>query len=178
MESNMSKAQHTIARFLAALFVFGLLLGTASVASAQKIAYVDLQRALNEVDEGKQAKARLQKDFAKKQKKLDQQQNEVKKLKEELEAGVMLSDEVKRQKAMVLQQKMYELQQLYFQLQQELSQAEAKATKKIFDKMGTIIEKIGKEKGYDLILEKTESSVLYAKSGMDITDELVKRFNK
>jgi outer membrane protein len=174
----MNNAKHTIARFVAALFVFGLILGSASVASAQKIAYVDLQQALNKVEEGKKAKARLQKDFAAKQKSLDSQQNEVKALKEELEKGVMLSDEVKRQKAMVLQQKMYELQQLYVQLQQELSQKEAKATKKIFDKMGKIIEQIGKEKGYDLILEKTESSVLYAKQGMDITDELIKRFNK
>lgn len=174
----MSKTQHMIARFMTALFVFGLILGSASVASAQKIAYVDLQRALNQVDEGKAAKSKLQKDFQAKQKKLDQQQNDVKALKEELEKGVMLSDEVKRQKAMVLQQKMYELQQLYFALQQELSQKEAEATKKIFDKMGKILENIGKEKGYDLILEKTESSVLYAKPGMDITDELIKRFNK
>ncbi len=44
--------------------------------------------------------------------------------------------------------------------------------------MGKLIEQIGKEKGYDLILEKTESSVLYAKDGMDVTSELVKRYNK
>lgn len=175
----MSFKMHTIARFIAALFVFGILFGAASTASAQvKIGYVDLQRALNEVDEGKAAKARLKSDFAEKQKKLDAGQTEVKKLKEDLEGNPMLSDEVKRQKAMVLQQKMYELQQLYFNLQQELSQKEAEATKKIFDKMGDIIQKIGKEKGYDLILEKNESRVLYAKSGMDLTDELIRRFNK
>lgn len=150
-----------------------------SAAFAQtKIAYVDLQKALNQVNEGKSAKAKLKKDFDKKQKELDKKQDRVKKMKDELERGaMMLSDDAKRAKAMELQKSMYELQQLYLNLQGELSQAEAKATKKIFDKMGKILEKIGKEKGYDLILEKTESSVLYAKSGMDVTSELVKRYN-
>lgn len=175
----MNIKAHTIARLFTALFVFGLFFGASASATAQvKIGYVDLQRALNEVDEGKAAKKKLQSDFAQKQKALDGSQQEVKRLKEELESNPMLSDEIKRQKAMVLQQKMYELQQLYFQLQQELSQKEAQATKKIFDKMGDIIVKIGKEKGYDLVLERNESRVLYAKSGMDLTDELIKRYNK
>lgn len=147
-------------------------------AFAQKIGYVDLQAALNKVEDGKKAKARLKRDFAKKQKKLDAKQKAVKKKKEALEAqAMMLSDDAKQKKAMELQKEMYELQQLYLQLQGDLSKAEAKATQKIFKKMGKILQKIGKEKGYDLILEKTESSVLYAKDGMNITAELVKRYN-
>ena len=57
-------------------FLPSLLLALAAVPAAgraadQKIGYVDLQRALNEVEEGKTAKALLQKDFAEKQKTLD-----------------------------------------------------------------------------------------------------------
>lgn len=168
-------------KIAALLVVFLGSLGASQPAFAQgtKIAYVDLQRALNEVDDGKAAKSRLKKDFEKKQKTLDAKQQDVKKLKEDLEAqAMMLSEDAKRQKAMELQKKMYELQQMYVELQGELSKQEAKATKDIFVKMGKLIEQIGKEKGYDLILEKTESSVLYAKDGMDVTSELVKRYNK
>ena len=89
----------------------------------------------------------------------------------------MLSEDVKRQKVMQFQKEMYELQQLYMQLQRELSEKEAKETKKIFDRMGRIIEDIGEKKGYDFILERSESSILFAKPGTDLTDELIKRYN-
>ena len=99
-------------------------------------------------------------------------------MKDDLEAGaMMMTEEAKRAKAMELQKQMYELQQLYLTLQGELSQKEAEATKTIFERMGKIIEKIGKEKKYDIILEKTESSVLYAMPEMDVTSELIKRYN-
>ena len=44
-----------------------------------KLAYVDLQRALNEVDDGKKAKARLKRMFQERQKKLDDKQEGLKK---------------------------------------------------------------------------------------------------
>ena len=175
-------------RFLTPRIVlrFGLLMLTlclllpAHTAFAQnlKVGYVDLQQALNKVDDGKTAKARLKKDFDAKQKELNSQQEQVKKLKEQIESQPMLSEDAKRGKVMEMQKKMYELQQLYVALQGDLAKAEAKATKDIFDKMGKIIEGIAKEKGYDLVLERTESAILFAKEGMDLTDELIKRYNK
>lgn len=167
------------ARLLLALGVFLMLSTTALQAFAQsKIAYVDLQRALLEVEDGKKAKAQLKKEFDQKQKELDKKQADVKKMKDDLEAGaMMMTDETRQQKAMELQKQMYELQQLYLTLQGDLSQKEAEATKKIFDRMGKIIEQIGKEKKYELILERTESSVLWALPEMDITSELIKRYN-
>jgi len=51
--------------------LLALALVPAAARAEQKIGYVDLQRALNEVEEGKTAKALLQKDFAEKQKQLD-----------------------------------------------------------------------------------------------------------
>ena len=150
----------------------------AAFAQGPKVGYVDLQKALNEVSEGKKAKKKLKADFDKKQKALNAQQEELKKLKTDLEQnGMMLSDEAKRTKAMEFQKKMYELQQSYTTMQGELAQAEAKATKKIFDKMGVIINDIAKEKGYDLVLERTESAILFAKDDMDLTGELIKRYN-
>ena len=161
-----------------ALALCVLVAPVSAFAQGLKIGYVDLQRALNEVDEGKKAKKRLKKDFEKKQAALNKQQEKLKEMQKELETGgMMLSEEAKRQKAMEFQKGMYELQQTYMKLQGELAQDEAKATKKIFDKMGVIIEEIAKEKGVDLVLERTESAVLYAKDDMDMTGELIKRYN-
>ncbi len=153
-----------------------------TVAQAQdvKIAYVDLQKALNEVDDGKKAKAQLKKMFDERQKQLDAQQEELKTFKEKLEGeieGNLLSDDAKREKVMEYQKKFTELQALYVQLQRELTEAEAKETKKIFVRFQKILKDIGLEKGYTVILEKTESSVLWAPDSLNITDELVKRYN-
>ena len=40
-----------------------------------------------------------------------------------------------------------------------------------------IIQQIAKEKKYDLVLERTESAILYARDDMDLTNELIKRYN-
>lgn len=167
--------RHALATFL----LFGALLATApAFAQTTKIGYVDLQRALLQVEEGKRVKADLEKEFKAKQKQLDKKQDDLKKLKDQLEGqAMMLSEDAKRQKAMEFQKQMMDLQQLYVQLQGELSKKEAEATKKIFTRMSTIVAAIGKERGYTLILEKTESSVLFAADGMELTDELIRRYN-
>jgi outer membrane protein len=161
--------------FLAAFLVAGSVFA-ASPASAEKIGFVDIQRAINEVEEGAKAKAKLKKEFDAKQRQLDSKQNELKALKEELDQrGMMMTDEAKREKGMVLQQKLAEVQQLYFQLQQELSQREAEATSGIITKMGNILQTMGREQGFDMIVEK--SAVLYAKGSNDLTNELIRRYN-
>ena len=103
---------------------------------------------------------------------LDKRQNELKAMKEEIDArGMMMTPEAKQEKMGELQKKLMEVQQLYYGLQQELSQKEAQATSGIFAKMGTLLEAIGKEAGYTIIVEK--SAVLY---GLDVAKkEIAKR---
>lgn len=160
------------------LFAALICLGVATPAAAEdfKMAYVDLQRALNEVDEGAEAKATLKKEFDAKQAELDKRQNELKAMKEELDArGMMMTPEAKQERTAELQKKLMEVQQIYYTLQQELSQKEAQATSGIFAKMGTLLEGIGKDAGYTIIVEK--SAVLYAKPSLDLTNELIRRYN-
>jgi outer membrane protein len=157
----------------------------ASVASAQgkgptKLAFVDLQRALNEVEDGKKAKSRLKKMFQDRQKKLDTKQENLKLLKEKLEEeikGDLLSDAKKKEKMMEYQRQFYELQVLYSKLQKELTASEAKETKKIFKRFQEILRDLGLQRGYTMIFEKTESSVLWAPNDLDITDQLIQRYN-
>src|SRR5688500_9696574 len=50
-----------------------------------KIAVVDLQRALNETEDGRKAKTQLKRLFKRRQDTLDQKQSELKKMKDEIE---------------------------------------------------------------------------------------------
>ena len=166
-------------RFFAVIFLAVFLMPAFASAQDFKVGYVDLQRALNTVEEGRQAKSKLKKEFEKKQNQLDAKQEQVRKLKESLENGaMMLTEDAKRAQMQELQKQMMQLQQLYVQLQGDLAKKEAEATKKIFDRMEKIITSIGKDRDYDLILEKTESRVLFARDAMDLTDELIKRYDQ
>ncbi|MCB9638337.1 MAG: OmpH family outer membrane protein [Myxococcales bacterium] len=148
-------------------------------AETKRIGYVDLRKALNEVDDGRQAKNKLQKKKSAYQTKLNAQQEKLKREKKIFDRRAsILRGEAKRKAQLKLQQKFLELQKTYTSLTRELAQEEAKETRVIFRKMELIIREIAEKEGLDLMLEKTESSILYARSGMDYTNELIRLYNK
>src|SRR5262245_43109153 len=82
----------------------------AARADEPKIAYVDMQQVLNNVEEGRAAKDRLKKEFESKQKKLDALQNELKGKKDEFDKkAAMMKDDVRQQKQEELQKSFVEL---------------------------------------------------------------------
>src|SRR5687768_8986136 len=138
-------------------FLATVALYAGSAHAEMKIGYVDLQRALNEVEEGKNAKAKLKKDFDGKQTMLDAKQEELKKMKGDLDKqALVLAEDKKRAKQEELQSKFFELQGLYAKLQKELTEQEATLTKAIFDKMGGIINEIAERDGFTMVFEKND----------------------
>jgi outer membrane protein len=149
-----------------------------SAPTALKIGYVDMARALNEVEDGKAAKAKLRSDFEEKQKKLDSMQTELKGKKDEFDKqSAMMKPEVRQQKQDELQRKFLELQQTYMQLQKELMDREQQVTQEIHGKLRTIVGKLGDRDGYNIILDIDETAVLYYKRHLDVTDDVVREYN-
>ncbi len=166
----MRPALRTCAVFLA-LF--------ASAARAEvKLGFVDLQRALNEVEEGKAAKAVLKHDFDEKQKQLNVKQTEFNALKTEFEKqSVVMADQAKREKATELDRKAVELQQLFVQLQKDLSEREREVTRGIFEKMSAIVREIAEADGFTMVFERTDAGLVYAPPALDLTNELIRKYN-
>lgn len=165
---------------LAALFLFIATGVFASIAGAEgpSIAYVDLQMALNGSAAGKAAREVFKGEVERIQKDLDAKQNELEKLKNELEKQAMLlSPEAKAEKEKEYQEKIKIVQRFYQDAQEELQGKDTQLTKSILLDMKNIISALGKEKGYTVILEKNESSILYGDQSADITEEVVKRLN-
>ncbi len=162
---------------LAVVLALSPAVSSRAAAAELKIGVVDFQRAMREVDEGAAAQRALKKEFEEKQKSLDDKQNELKSLKEELDSrGGMMKPEVKQAKVEELQKKLMETQQLYMQLQQELSKREADAAGEILKKMGVIVQTLGAEQAFTLIVDR--SAVLYTKEALDLTNELIRRYNE
>lgn len=144
-----------------------------------KLGFVDLERAINEVDEGSKAKADLKKEFEQKQAVLDKKQNEVKALSEAAESqSAVMKPEARQAKMIEVQKKAGEVQQLYMTMQQEMMKRQNDTMASIVQKMGTIANTMGTEGDYTAILNKTETIVLYSKPHLDLTNELIRRYNE
>ena len=149
---------------------------TSGLAHADGFAYVDLQRAVFEVNDGKIAKARLEKMKTQRQGALDDKQKELKKLQESLEKQAdFMSEDVKAKKAEEFRTKLGDLQQTYATLQRELAEEEMKIQQKILGQMGEVLKAMGEEGSYTMIVRK--DALLWAPPHLDVTNELIRRYN-
>ncbi len=164
------------------VFGAGLLLlwtppGSAGQAApAVRIGVVDMQQVLNSSQRGIAAKQKLDQERAAKQKDLDARQQEVVKMQADLEKQApVLSEQAKRDKAEQLQTKVRDIRRLAEdanrEFQKKLQEAEASMTQDIVQ----VIQEYGKDQGYTIILER--SMLPYTSSGVDVTSEIIKRFD-
>jgi len=143
-----------------------------------RIAVVDLQRALNETEDGRRAKARLKRLFKQRQEELDKRQAELKALKEEIEKNLEVWSAQTKQKRIEEYQKAFiELQSTYVEYQRELAEKEAQETSQIIARMQAILRRIGQAEGYTLILERNEGGVVWVPGNLDLTDVVIQRYN-
>lgn len=169
----------TMTRHLIAAVAVALTLVAAGRAEAQmKIAVVDMQRAINETEEGRKAKAKLKQLFEQRQKTLNNKQQELKSLKQDIEKQRnVLSQQALQKKLESYQKAVMELQTVYSEYQRELSGKEAELTQHIVEKMREILRRIGQSQGYTLIIESNEAGVVWVPSNLDLTDLLIQKYN-
>jgi outer membrane protein len=163
--------------FAVALALSAISLVPRRAAAEQKIGYVDMQRAFEETDDGKKAKAKLKAEFDKKQKELDSRQEELKKMKADIDRQQsILKPEVIQQKTQELQQKVVQLQETYMRLQKDLQEKEGVETQRILRKMQAIVAQIAQAEGVTFVFDKN-AGLLYAPPALDLTNELIRKYN-
>ena len=154
-----------------------LLLATPALAEL-KIGTVDLQKALNTSKAGVAAKAEISEKVKKLEAEFKTKQDNLLKLKTELEKqSLLLSDSAKADKERDYQQEVKELQRFQKDAKDELQQRDAEHTKRIINELLGILQKIGKDGGYTLIIEKNQGGLVYADMTVDLTDQLIKAYD-
>lgn len=147
-------------------------------AADMKVGFVDLIRALNESDSGKKAKADLEFLINSIQKKVDEKGKTIEKLREELEKqSSVLSEESRKSKEADLERMLRDYQRLVTDSQNDVKKKEGEFTANIIKELRKIIKNIGEEQKYTYILENTDGVVLYSQKELDLTDEVLKRYN-
>lgn len=166
--------RYTIA-FVSLLLAFSGLSASAEV----KIGFVNMQKAIQETDAGKKAKKDLEEDFNKKKKELEKREADIKKMGEDFEKRSMaMNDEARQKKQAEIQGEMRKYQEIAQKSQIDIQKRERELTQPIITKLNALIEEIAKKEDFTAILEKSEQSVMWAKSDLDLTERLVKEFNK
>ncbi len=164
------------AKVLAGLAIAGF---NAGALAETKIGYVDMQKAIQSTSTGKSAKEKLEGDFNKKKKELEKMEADLKKMSEDFEKkSMVLSDDVRSKKQAELQQEMMKYQKTVSQSQLEIQKKERELTTPIIEKLRTAIQDVAKADGYTMVLEKSEQSVLWAQKEADLTDKVIKEYEK
>ncbi len=157
------------------LLAYNIVLGEDFV----RIGLVDIQRCLNESKEGQKAIKLLKKrdDVLKRQ--LDTRQKELLELRRELEKqAMMLSMDAQEDKRRLIARKTRELEYLYKDLNEEMRRAQKREEKRVLKEIGKVIEKIGSEENYTLIIEKRAGAVLYRVKSIDITEKVIRAYDQ
>jgi outer membrane protein len=155
-----------------------MLCWSAFAAAEQKIGFVDMQKAIQDTEEGKKAKKELEADFNRKKKDLEKKEGDIKKMGEDLEKkALVLADDVKAKKQAEIQGEMRKYQEAVQKSQMDIQKHERDLTQPIIVKIRKIIEELAKKDGYSVVLEKSEQLVLYSVKEIDLTDRAVKEFN-
>ncbi len=146
-------------------------------AAAQRIGVVDLQRALNTVEEGVAARARLESDMARRQQEFETAQATLEQQAAEFQAAMtMMTQEAAMQRYQELQAQALQLEEQYQQHQVELATAEAEATDAIAERMVVIVSEIATAQGYTAVIDR--SSVVFAVDAIDVTDDLIRIYDE
>jgi outer membrane protein len=151
----------------------------AAANSAGKIAYVDVQRVLARSAAGVAAREQLEREKATMQKEMDGKRVELEKLREEIEKkGSLMTADARREKQDQFERKRRDAARLVDDFQKELEKREQGLLSKVLQDVSGVVERVGKQRGYHLVVERRGATVLYAAPEADLTEEIIRVYDQ
>jgi outer membrane protein len=148
-----------------------------AAASVTRIGFVDVQRVLARSAAGVSAREQLEREKTVMQKEIDGKRQELEKLREELEKkGPLMTADARRDKQDVFERKRRDAARLADDFQKELEKKEQGLLQRVLADLGGIIERVAKDKGYALVVERR--GLLYAAADVDLTDEIIRVYDQ
>jgi outer membrane protein len=149
---------------------------TAFAARAQKIGYVDVQRAIQETEEGKAARNRLKTEFEQRRAQIDKKSQDLEKMQQEYDKQqAVLSDEAKKKKQEEFQKLLIDTRKSASELQEDLGGKEQQAMAAILQKLNQVVAEIAERESIAFVMDK--ATLLYGPQAADLTNEVVRRYN-
>jgi len=157
----------------------GLLLGLLSLvvpAQAQefRLGYVNLDRIIREAVPAKTAQAKLEQEFSRREKELQELGASIKSAAEKLEREAPTLSETQRasrQKQLVEQDRDFQRKRREFQ--EDLNARRNEELQQVFERANRVVRQLADAEKYDLILQEA----VYVNPKHDITDKVIKALN-
>ena len=168
-----------MSRTILKAIVATMILAAALPAAAQtKVAVIDVQRVVSESDPGKEALQQLKTLQDAKVAEGQTLQQEINALQEQLnKQRFTVSEDKLAEMSKQLENKNIAMRRFEDDAKRELEDARRKQLGGLEAKILPIINAIGQEQGFTLIFNKFQSGLVYADDAVDITDEVIQRFN-
>ena len=158
---------------LAASLALAAISATAT-AQELKIGYVNSERVLREASPAKAAQAKLEAEFSKRDRELNDQAAKLKAAADKLDKDAPTlaeAERTRRQRELVEQDR--DLQRKRREFQEDLNQRKNEELASVVERANRVIKQIFDQEKYDVILQE----VVFASTRIDITDKVIKALN-
>lgn len=144
-----------------------------------RIGIVDLDQAVLSTDEGKAAREELER-------KAREAETEIKPMIEQFQAlmqeyqeqEAVRSEEWKREKQLDATELRGRIEFKQKEIQGQLEVHRERLVQPLRDKLIGVVDAVGRDGGYSLILMRNAPGVMYSREALDITDVVIKKFNE
>lgn len=163
-----------LSRHCLALLLGALALGSQVRAEDFRVGFVNTDRIFREANSAKAAQAKLEQEFSRREKELNELGNALKAASErfEREAPTLAeSQRGQRQKSLIDQDR--EFQRKRREFQEDLNARKNEELQQVLDRANRVVKQVAEAEKYDLILQEA----VYINPKHDITDKVIKALN-
>ncbi len=151
----------------------------ASIGLAAKVGIIDMQAVILNVQEGKDARAALEKDIKAKEGEFTKRREELDKMNKDWQGqAALMSEEARMNKQKEFQEKFMSLRNDEGAFRDDVKKKEQKATQGIAAKVEGIVQKMAKEKALDVVFEVNSAGLLYVNQPVDLTKDVIDQYAK
>lgn len=158
--------------------LFALSFSLSSFASVL-VGLVDIQKVITTIKEGKGVQKTLEKSFNDKKAVLKKDEDKIKKAQEDYKKqSMVLAEQARMNKEREMQEMMMSLQNKTMEFQKDIQKMEQDMKKPILEKLRPIIDEVSKANAVAMTFELSAAPIVYAESKKDITDDVIKAYDK
>jgi outer membrane protein len=172
--STYSSPRVNLLRCLAAVVASALMLANAA-AQEMKIGFVSTERVFREAVPAKQATAKIEQEFSKRDKELQEVAARLKGMSDKLDKeGPVLSDSERTRRQRELADLDKEFQRKQREFREDLNQRRNEELAGVLERTNRVIKQIAEAEKYDIVFQEA----VYISPRIDITDKVLKALNK
>ena len=163
------------------LFILVCLSITPQVSAQEKleIGIVDLNRAINESEEGIRSRNLLEEEGRRMQQELNLEEEALRKQAIQLRENLLLTESAREEKEAELKQQEQALIQKGQQYEQAIRSKERQMTNQMINDLKAVIRTVARNGKFDVVLEKTASEIILyiGKEITDLTEDVIDHYN-